>query len=98
MNGSSKFITGKTELLKWLNTFLNTSLTKIEQCANGAVYCQLLDALYPDTVSLKKVNFTVDVSNNYEVMKNWRIVQNVFGKKKLKENTVGRTDPRTISR
>jgi RP/EB family microtubule-associated protein len=51
------FFVGRTELLDWANNLLDLNMTKIEQCASGAVYCQILDAIYPGTVSMSKVNF-----------------------------------------
>ncbi len=41
------FFVGKNELLTWLNELLQLNYTKVEQCANGAAYCQIMDALYP---------------------------------------------------
>ncbi len=41
------FFVGKNELLSWLNELLQLNYTKIEQCANGAAYCQIMDAIYP---------------------------------------------------
>ncbi|KAF4735769.1 Microtubule-associated protein RP/EB member 1 [Perkinsus olseni] len=49
----------KSQLLDWLNTLLQTSLTKVEQCASGAVYCQIIDSAFPGRVPLKKVNCDV---------------------------------------
>ena len=36
----------KGELLHWLNTLLHTDYSRVEQCANGAAYCQVLDSLF----------------------------------------------------
>lgn len=33
------FFVGRGELLSWLNETFGFSLTKVEQCATGAVYC-----------------------------------------------------------
>ncbi len=37
----------KGELLMWLNDLLKTDYSRVEQCANGAAYCQVLDSLFP---------------------------------------------------
>jgi hypothetical protein len=41
------FFVGKNELLTWLNDLLEMNYSKVEQCANGAAYCQIMDAIYP---------------------------------------------------
>ena len=41
------FFVGKNELLTWLNELLQINYTKVEQCANGAAYCQIMDAIFP---------------------------------------------------
>jgi RP/EB family microtubule-associated protein len=51
------FFVGKNILLKWLNDFFDAGYTKVEQCASGAIYCQILDCLYPNKVPLNRVNF-----------------------------------------
>lgn len=60
------------ELLGWVNRFLGLSLAKVEQCANGSVYCQILDACHPGCVAMKKVNWNAradhDAIPNYKVL------------------------------
>lgn len=51
------FFVGRGELLSWLNEFFGFSLSKVEQCATGAVYCQIIDSIYPGTVPLAKVKW-----------------------------------------
>lgn len=73
---SDAYFVGKNQLLSWVNGFLGLGIRRVEELANGAVYCQLLDALYPGKVQMKKVDFTV--KTDFEFIKNWKIVQNTF--------------------
>lgn len=91
------FFVGKNEILGWINSFFGVSLhmlcnmcvclqlnlTKIEQCATGAVYCQVLDAIYPGTVQMAKVNWQAKA--DYEFSYNYKILQNA-----LQKNGIGR--------
>lgn len=45
----------KTELLEWVNGLLQLQLSKLEQFASGAVFCQLLDAYFPNIIPMHKV-------------------------------------------
>ncbi len=51
------FFVGKNILIKWVNDFLCVEIKKIEDMANGAYHCQILDACFPGKVPLSKVNF-----------------------------------------
>lgn len=75
---SEAYFVGKNQLLAWINEFLALGIKRVEELANGAVYCQLLDALYPGKVAMKKVDFTV--KTDFEFIKNWKIVQNTFNR------------------
>jgi hypothetical protein len=37
----------KSELLSWINGLISVEFSEVQQCANGAAYCCVLDALYP---------------------------------------------------
>lgn len=50
------FFVGRGELLAWVNDLLSTNLTKIEQMASGAAYIQIMDAIFPNSVPMSKVN------------------------------------------
>lgn len=51
------YFVSRLDILRWINHTLDLNLTDIEQLGNGAVYCQLLDSLYPGRVPLNKVNW-----------------------------------------
>ncbi|KAI8473788.1 MAG: hypothetical protein J3K34DRAFT_409932 [Monoraphidium minutum] len=44
----------KTDLIDWVNSLLALQLTKLEQFASGAVFCQLLDAYLSNVVNINK--------------------------------------------
>jgi len=50
----------------------------VEQCATGAVYCQIIDAIYPGTVQMSKVNWQAKV--DYEFTYNYKVLQAAFQK------------------
>lgn len=68
----------KTDLLKWINEFYELSYTKVEQCASGAVHCQILDSIYPGKIPMGKVNW--EAKSDYEFTNNFKIVQGAFTK------------------
>lgn len=45
----------KAELLEWINGLLQLNLSRLEQFASGAVFCQLLDAYFSDAIAMSKV-------------------------------------------
>jgi hypothetical protein len=66
------YFIGRKELLEWINKLLQLGpqYTKIEQCASGSVYCQILDAMAPGKVNLKKVNFKAN--QEYQYVENFK--------------------------
>ena len=50
----------------------------MEQCATGAVYCQVLDAIYPGIVKMSQVNW--QAKNDYEYVFNYKIFQTALQK------------------
>ena len=51
------FFVGKGELISWVNSTLGLEVTRIEELGTGAVYCQLVDAMYPGKVAMARVNW-----------------------------------------
>lgn len=67
------YFMSKNEIINWINSVLKVGITKIEQCATGAVYCQLLDAICPGTVNMKKVNWSASMET--EFLANFKVLQ-----------------------
>jgi RP/EB family microtubule-associated protein len=79
----------RTEIIAWINDLLKVpsaptqiNLTKIEELGSGAVYCQVIDAIYPGKVSMSKVNWRA--KNDYEFIGNYKVLQNAFEKLGIK--------------
>lgn len=72
------FFVSRSELLNWANGVFRLSLSKIEQCANGAVYCQVIDACHPGCVAMKKVNWSA--SADHQCIPNYKVLQQAFDK------------------
>ena len=62
----------QTNILEWLNDLLALRLSKIEELATGAVYCQLVDCLYPQSFAFSTVNW--QAKYDYEYMANYRLL------------------------
>lgn len=72
------------ELLNWVNDLLRINLTKIEQLGTGAVYCQLIDILYPGKIPLAKINWKAKF--DYEFVVNFKLLQQSFTKLGIMKN------------
>jgi RP/EB family microtubule-associated protein len=51
------YFVGKQVLIQWLNELLNLRITKIEECATAAVYCGVMDCLFPGTFQYSRVKW-----------------------------------------
>ncbi|CDO53695.1 hypothetical protein DV451_002250 [Geotrichum candidum] len=70
----------RQELVNWVNTLLELSITKVEQCGTGAVYCQLFDSVHRD-VPMGKVKF--NVNTEYQYLNNFKVLQSAFTKHQI---------------
>jgi len=75
------FFVGKNVLLAWLNDFFAAGYLKVEQMSNGAMACQIMDAIYPGKVALNKVNF--DARTQPESVANFKVLQALFDKEQI---------------
>ncbi|PAA82026.1 hypothetical protein BOX15_Mlig019891g1, partial [Macrostomum lignano] len=66
------------EILNWINDCLQINLAKIEELASGAVYCQLMDVLFPGTLNMKRVKFNTNLEHEY--ISNFKVLQALFRK------------------
>jgi len=72
------FFVSRTDLIQWVNKTLQVSLTKVEQCASGAIYCQIIDACHPGSVAMRKVNWMAKADHEY--IPNYKVLQAAFDK------------------
>lgn len=72
------YFVGRVALLSWLNDLLALSYSKVEECANGAAYCQIIHSLHPNVVPLKRVDFTARAQ--YAMVANYKVLQAAFTK------------------
>lgn len=75
------FAVSKLKLLEWLNEFFELSYVKVEECATGAIYCQILDCIYPGSIPMSKVDWKA--RNEYQFVNNFKLVQNCLTKKHI---------------
>ena len=78
------FFVGRNELVMWVNTLLKTKIQKVEQCASGAIYCQIMDAAHPNIVPMHKVSFAARAEHEY--VQNYKVLQTVFDKLRIAKN------------
>lgn len=74
----------KPVLLEFFNTELQLSLTKIEQAGTGAVYCQIIDKIYPGTFNVGAIKW--NAKSEYEYMDNYKILNGAFRKNGIQKN------------
>jgi len=78
------FFVSRTELLQWVNGLLQINITKVEQCASGAVYCQIVDSCFPGSVKMSKVNWIAKA--DHEFIPNFKILQAACDKNKIEKH------------
>lgn len=75
---SGCYFVGRAELLEWVNELLGIDYDKVEDMANGAAFCQIIDAIHPGTVPLGRVNY--NAVTEAEMVENYKILQDAFAK------------------
>ena len=41
------YFVGRKELISWVQQYFQPNFNKVEECASGVVYCQVIDSIYP---------------------------------------------------
>jgi RP/EB family microtubule-associated protein len=77
------YFTGRKEIMDFINGLLQMNLTKIEQTATGAVACQLMDYLFPGSISMKRVNW--EAKSDFQFIENYKILQAAFTKQRVQK-------------
>ena len=80
---SGVYFVGRGELISWINDLLQLNYTKVEDTSNGAAFCQIIDAIHPDTVHLGRVKF--DAYQAPDVINNYKVLQEAFDKNGIKQ-------------
>jgi len=74
----------QSEIIGWLNSFYGFQITKVEEACTGAIYCQVIDSLFPGKVPLHKVNF--DARFDYEWVANYKVLQTSFDQLQIQKS------------
>lgn len=72
------FFVSRSDLLQWVNSLCQVNLQKVEQCASGAIYCQIIDACHPGSVAMRRVNWMA--KSDHEFIPNYKVLQAAFDK------------------
>ncbi|EDW87791.1 uncharacterized protein LOC6526983 [Drosophila yakuba] len=68
-------------LLSFLNSTLDCELRSMDDLKTGAVYCQLMHKLYPETIPIRKVKFYTNNRSDFEA--NFRLLNTSFEKLRI---------------
>ena len=52
------YFVGRKELVAWVQQYFQPNFSKVEDCASGVVYCQIVDNIYPGVVPMSKVKMS----------------------------------------
>ena len=75
------FFVPKSELIAWVNNLLCISITKVEQMASAAAYCQIMDVIYPGCIPMSKINW--GAKYEHEFVNNYKLLQQAFDKQSV---------------
>lgn len=74
----------KKDLLEWIKDVYKLNLNTIEELCTGALFCQIIDSIYPNKVKMFKVNW--EAKSEHEYISNFKILQQAFIDLKIEKN------------
>ena len=75
------YFVGRKELTAWVQQNFQPNFAKVEDCASGVVYCQIMDSIFPGVVPMGKVK--MQAKTEVESIHNFKILQTTFSKKRV---------------
>ena len=75
------YFVGRKELTAWIQSSFNPAFQKVEDLANGVVYCQIINSVYPGALPMAKVK--MDARTEVDCLHNFKLLQTAFNKKKI---------------
>ena len=78
---SQGYFVGRKELIGWVQQYFQPNFSKVEDCASGVVYCQIIDSIYPGAVPMSKVK--MGAKTEVDFIHNFKILQTAFSKKRI---------------
>jgi RP/EB family microtubule-associated protein len=76
---------GRHEMVDWVNSIVQLDYSHVDDCANGAAFCQILDATYPGSVPLWRVHFGATLQ--HQMFDNYKVLQECLAKNGIGKDT-----------
>mmetsp|Transcript_47006 Transcript_47006/g.124491 ORF Transcript_47006/g.124491 Transcript_47006/m.124491 type:complete len:541 (+) Transcript_47006:1925-3547(+) len=75
-----RFARERVEVLDWINSTYCMNVRALRQCANGAVYLQIMDSVFPRVVAMKHVNWNATPDDYPSMRSNYEMLRAAFKK------------------
>jgi RP/EB family microtubule-associated protein len=71
----------RKDIILWIQRKYQPAFQRVEELHNGALYCVILDSVYPNVVHLKKVK--LDAQQDKDVLANYVVLQDALEQTRL---------------
>jgi len=75
------YFVGRKELTVWIRQHFDPGFQKVEDLANGVVYCQILNSVHQGSIPMAKVK--MGAKTEVDFLHNFKLLQSGFNKKKI---------------